>query len=171
MGRRLQTENGKWYTVPIEFAKGEIDMRTMVLLALLGLSGFVTTKQVLSIPEFQQRYKEVKIDPVPLGKLSGKGVTVITVFGDWCSDSVEHVPEFIKINEKVKFDDVQWVAVGRHLADNTGIVDAYQIKRVPTFLFFANGVEVGRIVEHPKATMEQDTAEILKTIGEKEKKR
>ena len=142
-------------------------MRTMVLLALLGLTGFVTTKQVLSVPKFQQRYKAVKLDSKPLDKLSGKGVTVIAVFGDWCSDSVEHVPEFIKINEKLKFDDVQWVAVGHHLADNTGIVDAYHIKRVPTFLFFANGVEIGRIVEHPKETMEKDTAAILKSVGKK----
>ncbi len=146
-------------------------MRTMILLVLLGLSGFVTTKQVLSIPEFQKRYKQVKIDPVPLDKLSGKGVTVIAVFGDWCSDSVAHVPEFIKINEKLKFDDVQWVAVGHHLADDTGIVNAYHIKRVPTFLFFANGREVGRIVEHPVETMEKDTAAILKAIEGKAKKK
>lgn len=146
-------------------------MRTMVLLALLGLSGFVTTKQVLSIPEFQQRYKQVKIDPVPLDKLSGKGITIIAVFGEWCSDSVDHVPEFIKINEKLKFDDVQWLAVGRHLADDTGIVNAYHIERVPTFLFFANGNEAGRIVEHPVDTMEKDTAAILKIIVEKAKRK
>ncbi|RLE19275.1 MAG: hypothetical protein DRJ14_01160 [Acidobacteria bacterium] len=146
-------------------------MKTMILLALLGLSGFVTTKQVLSVPSFQKRYEQVKIDTVSLKGLSGKGVTVITVFGDWCSDSVEHVPEFIRINEKLRFDDVQWVGVGRHLADDTGIVNAYHIKRVPTFLFFAKGMEMGRIVEHPKETMEKDTAAILKSIGEKAKKK
>ncbi len=146
-------------------------MRTMILLALLGLSGFVTTKQVLSIPEFQERYKQVKMDPVPLDKLSGKGITVIAVFGEWCSDSVDHVPEFIRIHEKLNFDDVQWVAVGRHLADDTGIVDAFHIERVPTFLFFADGTEAGRIVEHPVDTMEKDTAAILKAIGEKAEKK
>ncbi len=139
-------------------------MKTMILLTLLGLSGFVSTKQVLSIPAFQKRYSQVKIDPAPLEGIKGKGITVITVFGDWCSDSVEHVPEFIKINQKLRFDDLQWVAVGHHLSDDTGIVQTYHIKRVPTFLFFVNGVEVGRIVEHPKTTMEKDTAAIIKSI-------
>ncbi|NOZ14260.1 MAG: thioredoxin family protein [Acidobacteria bacterium] len=139
-------------------------MKTMVLVALLGLSGFVTTKQVLSVPAFQKRYSQVKIDPAPLKGISGKGITVITVFGDWCSDSAEHVPEFVKISRKLGFDDVQWVAVGHHLSDSTGIVRAYHIKRVPTFLFFVNGAEMGRIVEHPKATMEKDTAAIIKAI-------
>ncbi len=142
-------------------------MRTMILFALLGLSGFVTTKDVLSVPAFRQRYKTVRINSAPLENLNGRGVTVICVFGDWCSDSVAHVPEFMKISEKLKFDDVQWLAVGHHLADDTGIVRAYHIKRVPTFLFFADGVEVGRIVENPKTTMEKDTASILKSIRKK----
>ena len=137
-------------------------MKIFMLAMLLGLTGFVTTKDILSIPEFHERYESIKIDTAPLGGVSGKGISVIAVFGDWCSDSVEHVPEFIRIDEATHFDAIEWVAVGRHLADDTGIVETFHIQRVPTFIFMKDGKEIGRIVEHPKKTMVIDTAGILK---------
>lgn len=137
-------------------------MKTFMLAMLLGLTGFVTTKDILSIPEFRERYESVKIDTAQLEGVSGKGISVIAVFGDWCSDSVEHVPEFIRIDESTHFDAIEWVAVGRHLADDTGIVETFHIQRVPTFIFMKDGKEIGRIVEHPKKTIVIDTAGILK---------
>jgi len=136
-------------------------MRSFLLLAVLGLTGFVTRPDVMNLPAFKARYEQVQIDETVLNGLSGNGVSVMVVFGDWCSDSVEHVPEFMKIDDRLHFSDVQWVAVGRKLADDTGIVEAFHIERVPTFVFMVNGEEIGRIIEHPHETMEKDTAAIL----------
>jgi len=136
-------------------------MRILLLAALLGLSGFVTRQQVLELPEFQDQYEKTVIDRAVLENLNATDVAVIVVFGDWCGDSVDHVPVFMKIQDVLPFADVQWVAVGRKLADDTGIVEAMGIERVPTFIFMRDGVEFGRIIETPKTTMEQDVAEIL----------
>jgi hypothetical protein len=35
-------------------------------------------------------------------------------------------------------------------------VDAMQIKNVPTFIFYREGKEIGRIVENPSNTLESD---------------
>jgi len=40
-----------------------------------------------------------------------------------------------------------------------------KVERVPTFIFFRDGREIGRIVENPKTGMVEDFMEIL--FGEK----
>lgn len=136
-------------------------MKTLFLMALMGLTGFVTRPDVMAVPEFREQYDAIAVNADILKDLDGSGIAVLVVFGDWCGDSVDHVPTFLKIEEIVPFADVQWVAVGRKLADETGIVEAFEIERVPTFVFLENGVEIGRIIETPQQTMEQDVADIL----------
>jgi hypothetical protein len=36
-----------------------------------------------------------------------------------------------------------------------------QVERVPTFIFFRGSQEIGRIVEHPKNSLMEDTIAIL----------
>ena len=92
----------------------------------------------------------------------------IKVFlGTWCGDSKKEVPRFYKVIEAVKFptNQLQVIAVNR-------TADAYKqspnheekglnIHRVPTFIFYKNGKEVNRIVEHPKETLERDMLAIV----------
>lgn len=92
----------------------------------------------------------------------------IKVFlGTWCGDSRKEVPRFYKVIEAVKFPEsqLQVIAVNR-------TEDAYKqspnheekglnIHRVPTFIFYKNGKEVNRIVEHPKETLERDMLSIV----------
>lgn len=136
-------------------------MKTLFLMALLGLTGFVSRPDVMAVPEFREQYDAIELDAGVLEGLDGSSTAVLVVFGDWCGDSVDHVPTFLKIEEHVPFADVQWVAVGRKLADDTGIVEAYGIERVPTFVFLQNGTEIGRIIETPNKSMAQDVADIL----------
>lgn len=92
----------------------------------------------------------------------------IKVFlGTWCGDSKHEVPIFYKILDAAKFPEnqLQVIAVDR-------TEDAYKqspnheekglnIHRVPTFIFYKNGKEVNRIVEHPKETLERDILKII----------
>jgi thiol-disulfide isomerase/thioredoxin len=92
----------------------------------------------------------------------------IKVFlGTWCGDSKREVPNFYKILDTAKFPEsqLQVIAVNR-------TEDAYKqspnheekglnIHRVPTFIFYKNGKEVNRIVEHPKETLERDIYKIV----------
>lgn len=87
--------------------------------------------------------------------------------GTWCSDSKHEVPRFYKVLDAAKFPEnqLQVIAVNR-------TEDAYKqspnheekglnIHRVPTFIFYKDGKEVNRIVEHPVETFERDIHKII----------
>lgn len=94
----------------------------------------------------------------------------IKVFlGTWCGDSKKEVPRFYSILDAVKFPENQLEVIA---VDRTP--EAYKqapnheekglnIHRVPTFIFYKNGEEVNRIVEHPKETLERDILNIVTT--------
>ncbi len=89
---------------------------------------------------------------------------VVVVFGTWCSDSLDHVPRFIKITEALKLpaDRVRYIGVDRTKRDPDGLTDDLHIERVPTFIFMLDGVETGRIIETPNDTLEKDIRAILR---------
>ncbi|KAA5827898.1 hypothetical protein FPF71_03390 [Algibacter amylolyticus] len=92
----------------------------------------------------------------------------IKVFlGSWCGDSKLEVPRFYKVIEAAKFPENQLEVIA---VNNTK--EAYKqspnheerglnIHRVPTFIFYKNGKEINRIVEHPKETLERDILNIV----------
>lgn len=89
--------------------------------------------------------------------------TITIVMGTWCPDSRREVPRFMKIInlwgfpvEKTKFIGVDINKVAP-LAD----FSALGIERVPTFIFYKNNSEKGRIIEVPVTSLEQDTRNIL----------
>ena len=90
-------------------------------------------------------------------------VDIVIVFGSWCSDSKIQVPRFYKVIDKAGFNDIHLkiIAVNR---DKNGLsvnVSDKNIKLVPTFIVYQNGVELGRIVETPKKSLEKDLAKII----------
>jgi len=89
---------------------------------------------------------------------------VVVVFGSWCSDSLDHVPGFIKIIEALKLpaDRIRYIGVDRTKRDPDGLTDDLHIERVPTFIFLLDGVEAGRIIETPNDTLEKAIRAILR---------
>ena len=100
-------------------------------------------------------------------KDSLKRYEVKIFLGTWCGDSKKEVPRFYKVLEAAKFPEnkLQVIAVNR-------TEDAYKqspnheekglnIHRVPTFIFYKDGKEMNRIVEHPKETFERDILSIV----------
>jgi thiol-disulfide isomerase/thioredoxin len=87
---------------------------------------------------------------------------VLVFMGTWCPDSREHVPKFMKIMDLAGVDrkHIKFIGLDR---DKTlkGFTDKYDIKRVPTFIFFKDGKEIGRIVENPQVSLTQHIAKIL----------
>jgi thiol-disulfide isomerase/thioredoxin len=98
----------------------------------------------------------------PLRSVS-KGVDVTVFFGGWCSDSKRHVPHFLKIADEagISADHIRFYALDRTLKSKDGTTERYHIKKVPTFIFSRDGVEVGRITESPETTLEADMLAIL----------
>ncbi len=88
--------------------------------------------------------------------------------GTWCGDSRREVPRFYKVLAQANFPINQLISVAVSRAP-----DLYKqspnheekglnIHRVPTFIFYKNGVEVNRIVERPVKSIEHDIAQIIK---------
>ena len=53
------------------------------------------------------------------------------------------------------------IAVDRNKEDLNGEVDSLAIELVPTFIFYREGKEIGRIEESPRETLEKDFNKIV----------
>ncbi|WP_452227381.1 thioredoxin family protein [Lacinutrix cladophorae] len=100
-------------------------------------------------------------------KDSLKNYTIKVFLGTWCGDSKKEVPRFYSILEKVNFSENQLEVIALDRSDEAykqgpnGEEKGMNIHRVPTFIFYKNGEEVNRIVEHPKETLERDMLKIV----------
>ncbi|MET3113653.1 thiol-disulfide isomerase/thioredoxin [Pedobacter sp. CG_S7] len=92
-----------------------------------------------------------------------KQITI--VWGAWCSDSQLHVPHFYKVLEALAFpkNQVTLINVDRDKKSDTYNIDHLNIERVPTFIIFESGKELGRIVENPNESFEADLLHLLTT--------
>lgn len=93
--------------------------------------------------------------------------TITAFMGTWCGDSKQEVPRFYKVIEAAAFpiERLTMVAVDRareaYKQSPGGEEEGLNIHRVPTFIFYKDGQEVNRIVEHPVNTFEDDMLQIL----------
>lgn len=120
---------------------------------------------------FEVNYEEYEVDTSVLKKLK-KDIkkTKITVFlGTWCGDTRREVPRFIRILDELNFDHkhVEFIALDRSKAAPGYKPQDFDVQYVPTFIFFKNGKECGRIIESPSESLEMDMANILKANRKK----
>jgi thiol-disulfide isomerase/thioredoxin len=125
-------------------------------------------RALLATPQFhafQTGYDTVRVQE-ELTEFVGRvceGSEVLVFFGGWCSDSRREVPHFLKIADRAGFaaGSIKLYSLDRTKKSPDGLTEQFGIQFVPTFIFMREGGEVGRIVESPKATLEQDMLEIL----------
>lgn len=93
----------------------------------------------------------------------GDTVQVLVFMGTWCGDSKREVPRFFHIVDAAKIPQgsITMYGVDRTKKTSDGLADKYGITNVPTFIFLSGGKEIGRIVESPKKSLEEDMVEIL----------
>lgn len=125
---------------------------------------------LVEFPEFKAsydaNYENYKVDSANIAGIKKlmKDKKITVVLGTWCGDSKYQVPNFLKIMDAAKIDQekVSFIAVdGAKKAEN-GLLDGLDIQRVPTFIVTdKKGKEIGRIVEHPKKSLELDLVDIL----------
>ena len=90
-------------------------------------------------------------------------VKVLLFLGTWCGDSKREVPRFFKLMDQAGISEgqVEIIALDRSKKDTEGLTEQWQVEYVPTFIFIKDGVEIGRIVETPKDSLEANIAAIL----------
>jgi len=100
-------------------------------------------------------------------KDSLKNYTIKAFLGTWCGDSKKEVPRFYSVLETANYPMEQLEVFALDRSDEAykqgpnGEEKGMDIHRVPTFIFYKDGKEVNRIVEHPKETFERDIQKIV----------
>lgn len=91
-----------------------------------------------------------------------ENLNILVVFATWCGDSKAHVPDFYKVADLAGIANIKYLAVNRK--KNAGAIDmsAMDIQRVPTFIVYKGDAEIGRIIESPMFSLENDLVSILK---------
>lgn len=114
---------------------------------------------------FKAEYPIYKTDEAIMKDLAGKlaGVEITVVMATWCSDSREWVPRFYKIMDELDFayKNLTLISVDRSKKASGTHVDELKIELVPTFIFYRNKTELGRIIEVPGDLMEKEILKIL----------
>ncbi len=91
-----------------------------------------------------------------------KNLNVLVVFGTWCGDSKAHVPDFFKVADLADINNVKYLAVNRKKKAGDIDMSAMDIQFVPTFIVYKGDIEIGRIIESPEYSLENDLVSIIK---------
>lgn len=118
---------------------------------------------------FLKNYGDYSPDQTIISKLKEQlhNYTITVFMGTWCGDSKREVPRFYKILDEADFpmQRLTTVAVAGERAvykqSPGGEQEGKNIHRVPTFIFYKDGIEVNRITEHPVRSLEEDMLNIL----------
>jgi thiol-disulfide isomerase/thioredoxin len=92
-----------------------------------------------------------------------EGVDFTVFFGTWCEDSHREVSRFLKVADAagIARERIRLYGLDRSKKSDDGLTEQSSISLVPTIILMKNGSEIGRIVEKPQATVEEDILSIL----------
>jgi thiol-disulfide isomerase/thioredoxin len=163
----------------------------MISLIASTLGGCATQKQVISVKPnehieigwtprtvfqspayawFDTSYSVYKPEQEHIERLAKMkdSVDILIIYGTWCSDSRRELPHFFKIMDDIQFpaNRISLIAVDRSKQIPPGIAKQHDITLVPTFIITYRGLEIGRIIESPKTTLEGDLVTILAPMFE-----
>jgi len=127
------------------------------------LLGRVGPEAILSIsPEWRRNLETYEPAEADIRVIASTPVKarLDVYFGSWCSDSRREVPRFLRILDRASPArlKVRYYGLDRTKKEPARLVRRGAIERVPTFILRADGREVGRIVETPQTTLENDLA-------------
>ncbi|MFZ2493157.1 MAG: peptidylprolyl isomerase, partial [Thermoanaerobaculia bacterium] len=161
-----QTERGdKVETILIDDGKpatvSEIDAPQHTPLPLT--IGKVTSELVISLPD----YGPIKASYTPDASLVDYMATTVrpgdrveVYLGTWCDDSQREVPRFLRILDALaaqgKTVPITFVAIDRSKTKPAELIAGKSIEKVPTFIYYRDDAELGRIVEKPATLLEDE---------------
>lgn len=132
---------------------------------LMGVHGEQAFNQDPFASWFQPGYEAYEPDVVMVDELTNqlRDVEIRAYMGTWCGDSKRETPKFYKLLDQAEFDQskLTLVAVDRSKTQPESLVNGYDVVRVPTFIFYRDGKELGRFVERSRESLEQDILKIV----------
>ena len=87
------------------------------------------------------------------------------LFGTWCHDSEREVPRMLKLlaASGVKEENISLISLDIRKEEPEGRAKALDVRFTPTFIFFSDGIELGRIVERPNGELQSDLRTLIRT--------
>ncbi len=132
---------------------------------LIGIQSKDVFKQQPFSQWFDSNYNNYILDESVVKEIKKhlKGITIKAFMGTWCGDSKFEVPGLYKLLDALKFEqkNLTMIAVNRDKKTPDNLQQGLNIFRVPTFIFYENGQEIGRFVEYPRETLEKDILKIV----------
>ena len=89
------------------------------------------------------------------------------LFGTWCHDSEREVPRMLKLlaASGVREDNISLISLDIRKEEPEGRAKALAVRFTPTFIFFSDDAELGRIIERPVESLKADIAEMVGLSG------
>ena len=132
---------------------------------LIGIKTKEDFKQPPHVEWFENNYNNYTLDKNLVKKIKKhlKGVTIKAFMGTWCEDSQLETPRFYKLLDTLKFDQkkLTMITVNRSKKTPDNLQEGLNISHVPTFIFYKKNKEIGRFVEYPRETLENDILKIV----------
>ncbi len=88
---------------------------------------------------------------------------ILVFFGTWSKASVSEVPKVLRALDAAGNKNLKLALYGvdRANKEGLGMSEKFNIQRVPTMIVLRGGTELGRIVEYPEKSCEEDLLRIL----------
>ncbi len=120
--------------------------------------------------EYLNNYASYAVDGKKLDEianvLGSRAINIVAVIGTWCGDTKEQFPVLQKILDNLQDNNIsiKYIGLDRDKLAGETDISSLGIIFVPTFIFYEGTQELGRIVEIPEETMEDN---ILKIVSSK----
>ncbi len=113
---------------------------------------------------FKKKYNSYELKDAVVSDITKnlEGVKIKAFIGLWCSDSKQHTPTLYKLldNADFQYSNLELISVDKKKRAK-GLEKGFDIFRVPTFIFYKNNKELGRFVELPVESLEEDFMKII----------
>ncbi|WKD85095.1 hypothetical protein KCTC32516_00434 [Polaribacter huanghezhanensis] len=142
---------------------------------LVGIAHKKDFKQQPYSNWFIKNYDTYKPDKKSISKLKRKlkNVKIKAFVATWCKLSKKDIPHSYKILEQADFDfnNIEFITLNRGKKTPDNLQKNFNIKSVPTFIFYKKGKEIGRYIEFPHQNLEKDFLTIVSGKKHKQNKK
>ena len=125
--------------------------------------GDISQAELLASHEvFKRNYDAYEV-PAVINELPAD-LEVKILFGTWCHDSEREVPRMLKLlaASGVKEENISLISLDIRKEEPEGRAKALEVRFTPTFVFFSEGAELGRIIERPVVDLTHDLTALVK---------
>jgi hypothetical protein len=131
------------------------------------LLGDITREEILqNFPDWREVMASYTPDKEATDILQAMSdpVEIEVVLGTWCPDSKRHVSEYFRVLDVLDnpYFVSTYIGIPRNKEARLPYIEGKNIQRVPTFIVRVDNQEIGRIIEIPTKSIEQDLLDILK---------